>query len=96
MEINIAGMENLNKDEYDFINKLVEKTVKHSNHIRSLNLDVHAHRTSGARQKFSIHAKALTDSGFFKVEAMDWQVNLAIKEVIRKLDKHIHHALDKK
>jgi len=96
MEINIAGMENLNKEEYDFINKLVEKTAKHSNHIQSLNVDVHTHRTSGARQKFSIHAKALTDSGFFKAEATDWKVNLAIKEAIRKLDKHIHHTLEKK
>tara|TARA_Y100000310_G_scaffold334635_1_gene414843 strand:+ start:2891 stop:3181 length:291 start_codon:yes stop_codon:yes gene_type:complete len=96
MEVNIAGMENLNKDEYNFINRLVEKTARHSNHIQSLNLNVQTHRTSGARQKFSIHAKALTDSGFFKAEATDWKVNLAIKDVIRKLDRHIHHELEKK
>tara|TARA_Y100000310_G_C20508694_1_gene727717 strand:+ start:113 stop:403 length:291 start_codon:yes stop_codon:yes gene_type:complete len=96
MNLNIAGMENLSKENYDFINKLVEKTAKHSHHIQSLNLDVHTHRTSGTRQRFSIHAKALTDSGFFKAESTDWKMNIAIKEVIRKLDKHIHHSLDKK
>jgi len=96
MKVNISGMDNLTQDDYNFINKLIEKTAKHERYIQSLDLEIHAHRTSGARQKFSIHTKALTDYGFFKAEASEWKMNIAIKEAIRKLDKHIHHELRRK
>ena len=93
MKLNISGMENLSKDDYALLTKLVEKTAKHSSYMNALDLNVHTSRTSGARQKFSIRAKVLTNYGFFKAEAFAWKVNIAIKEVIRKLDKHINHEL---
>jgi len=96
MKLNISGMENLSKDDYELINKLVEKTAKHSSYMNSLDLNVHTSRTSGARQKFSISAKVLTDYGFFKSEAFAWKINIAIKEALRKLDVHIHNELKRK
>lgn len=96
MDVNISGTENLKEGEKEVINNLVRKTAKHGRYIQSMDLLVQAHRTSGARQKYSVHTKVLTDYGFFKAEADDWKLNLAIKDVLRKLDTHINNELKRK
>ncbi len=89
-------MDNLSQKDYELINKLAEKAGRHSHHINSLDLRINAHQTTGSRQKFSVHTKALTKYGFFKAEAADWKLNIAIKEALRKLDAHIHNELKRK
>ena len=96
MELNITGKENLTDDEVAIINKLVEKNAKHSKYVQSMDMRITAHRTTGARQKYSVHTKVLTDYGFFKSEAGDWKLNLAVKEALRKLDVHMHNELRRK
>ena len=96
MELNVTGKENLTDDELVIVNKLVEKNAKHSSFIQSMDMRITAQRTSGARQKYSVHTKVLTDYGFFKSEADDWKLNLAVKESLRKLDAHMHNELKRK
>jgi len=96
MKLNITGQEDLADDELVMINKLVEKNAKHSSFIQSMDMRITAHRITGARQKYSVHTKVLTDYGFFKAEAGDWKLSLAVKEALRKLGAHMHNELKRK
>ena len=96
MELNLTGKENLTDDDVAIVNKLVEKNAKRSNFIQSMDMRITAHRITGARHKYSVHTKVLTDYGFFKSEADDWKLNLAVKEALRKLDAHMHNELKRK
>lgn len=96
VEVNVSGVENFSEDDYALVNKEAEKTAKRNNFIQALDVKVHTHNTSGSRQKYSIHTTAQTDYGYYKAEASGWKLNVAIKDVLLKLERHMHNELKRK
>lgn len=96
MEVEISGSENLTHSDVDLIRQLAEKTARKNNVLTKMNLDVDTHSKTGERHLYVISVRAQTDKGFFNAEASEWQLNVAVKEALRKLDKCIFSEMKRK
>lgn len=96
MEVKVSGMENLDHADYDFINQQADKLGRKNGIVQALNLNIATHKGEGARRKFSICVNAQTDRGVFNSESSEWKLNIAVKEALKKLEKHMDGDLKRR
>ena len=95
MELQFSGIK-LDKADQGMIIQNVEKLARKKDYIKSLTLHIDKYAEEGSKAKFSVKATADTDFGPFSVDAFAyWQLNLAIKDILKKLMKNIHGHIRK-
>ncbi len=66
------------------------------NHTELLEINLKTYEKQGKRQKWDVHIRASTDFGFFTAEGVEWKLNLAVKQALRKLEEQVESAKSKK
>ena len=87
MKVQTSGAE-LSDQEKGILNN-VTAGYHFDNHTELLELNLKTYENDGKRKKWDIHVKASTDFGFFTAEGVDWKMNLAIKQALRRLEEQV-------
>jgi len=96
MKVQISGAE-LNTEEKEMINRLLE-SYSRAEDTQHIEINIKKYDESGGgdrRVKFAINMHTHTNFGAFSAEGVDWLLNLALKEALRKLEKQVNHAIGK-
>lgn len=69
-----------------------------ANHTSRMELHLKTYDKEGKRVKWSVHAKATTDFGFFTANTIttkvghEWEFNAAVKDALRKIEEQVEEA----
>ena len=96
MKLHFSGIK-LDREDQGMIIQLVDKLARKKDYIKTLTLHIDKYEEEGRRAKFSVKATADTDYGPFSADAFAyWYLNLAVKDILKKLMKFIHGRARKK
>lgn len=93
MKIQTSGTE-LTKEQKAVLTNLIAG-YHFANHTQLLEINLKTYEVEGKREKWDVHAKARTDFGFFTAEGVAWQMNLAVKKALRKIEEQAERAKSK-
>ncbi len=93
--IQISGVELLNENEKDKINKiLVDNHRKIQNHFKDpifIEFHLKEYNREGKVKKFSIHVRIHGAAGFFEADYADWDLARTIHKTMNKLLNELEH-----
>ena len=98
--VQITGMQEEDvdfKSEMDSITtKFVQKMGKSFRDIQGLFVHVESYHKQGAKSKYSIRTRFITEEGIFVSSSSGWNPIESIQDAFRKLEKEIRHILGKR
>lgn len=96
VDVAISGIHDEDEDArsivHDEVSRVLGKLVKVMD-VAGLSLHVRKYHKDGKRAKYSVHGKLLSGDGEFFAEDFAWDLALAVKGVLVKMEKElVRHA----
>lgn len=97
--VEIGGMEGEPSEAYDLIYDTIQKEIKRIAQLvtpRTLSLHVQKYKPDGDRWKYSLRLRLATTHRMYYASHFDWDLHLALKELLETLYKRILKEKDRK
>jgi CBS domain-containing protein/ribosome-associated translation inhibitor RaiA len=97
--VEISGLEDEPSETYDLIYDTIQKEMRHIAQIvqpRTLSLHVQKYKPEGDRSKYSLRCRFQTAHELYFAHHYDWDLHLALKELLENLYKRILREKDRR
>jgi CBS domain-containing protein len=97
--VEISGLEDEPTETYDLIYDTIQKEMRHIVQLvqpRTFSLHIQKYKPEGDRSKYSLRARFQTAHTLYYAHHYDWDLHLALKELLENLYKRILREKDRK